>query len=207
MTFSKMDIQYTWWNLTKIHQDTLAGVSVSKSHDLWVSTRQFLNGNRSIKAEAAMMLALAEVKCDQILGCKFSFGSWYQNLSDPHFFKVDFFLKVSSNHQASRKGNDILSQMIPWTFPDSTCVIWSPRDFLCEIRERLGKKNSPAGGKGSTWLGERASWEIDIKHKKPSEEAKYLAILLVAFLEWLSNPFKWLSNHQLGKKRSNWITW
>ncbi len=40
------------------------------------------------------------------------------------------------------------------------------------------------------------------------DETDSLAILLVTFLGWLSDPFKWLSDLQLGdEKVTAWITW
>jgi len=99
----------------KFDKDTprYIGVSVSKSHDFWVSTRQFFSGNRSIKAEAAMMLALAEVKCDQILGCKFSMDLDIKIFQILIFSRLKIYESFVKSPSKQGSGNDILSQMIP----------------------------------------------------------------------------------------------
>ena len=168
MTFSKMDIQYTWWNLTKIHQDILKSEFPSPMFFGYPPAR-FFNGNWSIKAEAAMTLALAEVKCDQILGCKFSFGSWYKNLSDPHFFKVEIFWKFRQITKQAGKGTIFSHKWSLENFPILQEFFGAQEFFLCEIRERGWDKELPVHARpvgGTSQLGDRCKTQKNHQKKR-----------------------------------------
>ena len=162
MTFSKMDIQYTWWNLTKIHQDILKSPFPNPmifgyppaSFFKWKSINQGWSCHDA-------SLGRSEMWSDT--GMQIFIGSWYQNLSDPHFFKVEFFWKFRQitkqtgfRERYSHKWPRFYMSYLEPTF-----------FFVWNQGTGLGKRTPSARGKGThSQLGERASWEIDVKHKK-----------------------------------------